>query len=179
MDIGKINKYVVRGDKMDIRFQTEQDDVMAISHVYEESWKSAYKGLIPQTYLEEIPKGHWANALKSGIWKNILMLDGEKIIGTSAYCAARDEKLNGYGEIVSIYFLPDYMGKGYGKLLFKEVLNRLHIEGYKDIYLWVLEGNNRAIRFYEKLGFKPNGAYLDDNIGGKDLKELQYVYHIE
>ncbi len=104
------------------------------------------------------------------------MLDGNQIIGTASYCKARDERLKDYGEVVSIYFLPEYMGKGYGKKLFRAVLDELILEGYKAIYLWVLEGNNRAIKFYEQFGFKANGAYLEDNIGGKALRELQYVY---
>ncbi|MBP3887445.1 MAG: GNAT family N-acetyltransferase [Cellulosilyticum sp.] len=170
---------------MEIRLLNTQDDimtqnnVMAVSHVYEESWKSAYKGLIPQDYLEQIPKGHWMQALKSGVWQSFIMLDGGKIIGTSAYCGSRDEKLKGYGEVVSIYLLPEYMGKGYGKKLFQAVINKLQEEGYKSIYLWVLEGNSRAIKFYEKFGFKANSAYLDDNIGGKVVREMQYVYHME
>ena len=42
---------------MEIRYITPTDDIMAISRIYEESWKYTYKGLIPQDYLESIPEG--------------------------------------------------------------------------------------------------------------------------
>lgn len=44
---------------MEIRFITPVDSRQEISRVYEESWKFAYKGIIPQDYLDGIPKGQW------------------------------------------------------------------------------------------------------------------------
>ena len=34
---------------------------IAISEIYEESWKYAHNGIIPQEYLNSIPKGKWAS----------------------------------------------------------------------------------------------------------------------
>lgn len=51
--------------------------------------------------------------------------------------------------------------------------------GFKTIFFWVLEDNHRARNFYEKFGFKFSGKYLENNIGGKQLRELQYVYNLE
>lgn len=82
-----------------------------------------------------------------------------------------------YGEVVSIYLLPEHIGKGYGKLLFKSAVNELKKLGFNDIFLWVLEGNHRARRFYEKEGFTLSGRYLEVNIGGKSLNEVQYVIY--
>lgn len=44
---------------MEIRYITPADDRMLISKVYEESWKYAYKGIIPQHYLDSIPECRW------------------------------------------------------------------------------------------------------------------------
>ena len=41
--------------------------------------------------------------------------------------------------------------------------------------LWVLEENVNARRFYEHLGFTANGEVMNDNIGGKDLREIMYI----
>ena len=46
---------------MEIRYITPADDRQEISKVYEESWKFAYKGIIPQDYLEGIPEGQWVS----------------------------------------------------------------------------------------------------------------------
>ena len=47
------------------------------------------------------------------------------IIGTASFCKSRWEKFSEYGEIVSIYFLPDYIGKGYGNHLLRKCIEEL------------------------------------------------------
>ena len=61
----------------------------------------------------------------------------------------------------------------------KTVLSELQKKGFSEVFLWVLEENNRARHFYESFGFVNSGDYLDDCIGGKDLKEIRYVYRYE
>ena len=68
------------------------------------------------------------------------------------------------------------MGKGYGKTLMKSTISELKILGYENIFLWVLEENGRARRFYEQFGFSPTDDFLDDNIGGEELREVRYIY---
>ncbi len=164
---------------MEIRLINEQDDRFAISHIYEASWKSAYKDIIPRAYLNSIPKGRWVQALNNSAWNTLIMIDDNKIIGTSSYSASRFTDMNGYGEIISIYLLPEYCGKGHGKLLLQAAVDGLIQMGYTDIFLWVLEANTKTRRFYERFGFETGNAYLEDNIGGKKLRELQYIYHIK
>ena len=162
-----------------IRKINQSDSREEISNIYEQSWKYAYKGIIPQDYLDSIPKGHWCRAFDNPERYTLVMLDGDKIIGTSTYCKSRFKDYKDWGEIVSIYFLPEYMGKGYGKGLLKKAVDELKNMGFKKIFLWVLEENHRARHFYEKCGFKNSGEYYDDKIGGKQLRELQYVYCID
>ena len=47
--------------------------------------------------------------------------------------------------------------------------------GFEDIFLWVLEENARARRFYERAGFAAAGESIECDIGGKTLRELRYV----
>ena len=83
--------------------------------------------------------------------------------------------MSGWGEIISIYLLPEYFGRGYGRLFFTHVVSELLRKGYKDIYLWVLEKNNRARRFYEKNGFSPADSQMF-TIGNEDISEIRYIY---
>jgi len=82
------------------------------------------------------------------------MLNEGRIIGTSSYGKARFQDLNGYGEIISIYLLPKYWGKGYGQKLLFIVVQNLQKMGYNKIYLWVLEENYRARHFYQQFEFE-------------------------
>jgi len=46
--------------------------------------------------------------------------------------------------------------------------------GFDKVFLWVLEENQNARRFYEKCGFMQTERYLFSDIGGRELKEVQY-----
>lgn len=159
---------------MKIRHIKQYDDRFAISRIYEESWKFAYKDIIPQNYLDSIPASCWSvNLDKEGMNTLVLIEDGI-FIGTSSYCKSRFSDFSNFGEIVSIYLLPQYIGKGYGKQLLSAAVGELEHLGFSDIFLWVLKDNSRAIKFYEKEGFEFSGNYLDNNIGGKEVREIQY-----
>lgn len=157
---------------MEIRYMTQLDDKLAISKVYEESWKYAYRGIVPQDYLESIPEGQWASNIEQADRKNLVMFEDDKMIGTSSFGKSRVEEMNGFGEIISLYFLPDYMRKGYGRLLLQAVVGELKKMGFDKVFLWVLEENRNARYFYEKCGFTQTERCLFSDIGGKELKEV-------
>ena len=162
---------------MEVRYIVSTDDRMAISKIYEKSWKFAYKDIIPQDYLDSIPEGSWVSNLDNQGRNTLVCVDNGKLVGTSSFCKSRFEQFQGWGEIISIYLLPDYIGKGYGKLLMETALSELKKQGYENVFLWVLEENIRARKFYEQFGFLPTDDFLDANIGGKDLREVRYVYN--
>ena len=160
---------------MDIRHITENDDYSAIRNIYEQSWKFAYKGIIPQDYLDNIPKTKWGgNILKNGRTEIGAFIDG-KIVGTASFCPSRWEKFSSCGEVVTIYLLPEYMGRGIGTKLMDACVQELQLLGFTTIILWVLEDNHRARYFYEKYGYICTDDYMDDVIGGKKLREVMYI----
>lgn len=161
---------------MEIRKIKESDDIFAIGKIYEKSWKFAYNGIIPKDYLDTISGDKWLPHFENKDMHNLVLIQNGKFIGTSSYCKSRSEEFKNFGEIVSIYLLPEYIGKGYGKKLFEATLNELTRLGYKNIFLWVLEENKRAKYFYENQKFKPSEKFNHINIGGKNLKELAYTY---
>ena len=161
---------------LQIRYITKSDDRLAISKVYEESWKYAYKGIVPQDYLDSISEGQWASHIEHTDRKNLVMFQEGIIIGTSGFGKSRMAEMNGFGEIISLYFLPEYMGKGYGRLLLQAVVSELKKMGLGKMFLWVLEENRNARYFYEKCGFVQTERCLFSDIGGRKLKEVQYCY---
>ena len=161
---------------MEIRYITPSDDRLAISKIYEESWKHAYKGIIPQEYLNSIPEGRWSKSFDIPGWKTLVCIVDGKYIGTSSFCKSRFEQFPDCGEIISIYFLPEYMGKGYGKKLLETSILELNKLGFDELFLWVLDDNITAKNFYEHLGFVQTEDYLDDTIGGKELRAVRFIY---
>lgn len=109
-------------------------------------------------------------------------------MGAVAYGAARTELPAGgtlvgkggdysaFGEVASLYLLPEYYDKGYGRELLESVRDEL-LGTYEGVYLWVLRENERARAFYEKLGFVPTEDACLCDINGKTLTDIRYVYH--
>lgn len=161
---------------MEFRYMVDTDDRLAISHIYEESWKVAYQGIVPQEFLESIPKGYWIKALDSPEWQTLVGVENGRYIGTSSFCKSRFKRFPEDGEIISLYLLPEYMGQGYGKRLLKRTMDELQKQGFQMLFLWVLEENEIARRFYESQGFLPTDDYVTLSIGGKELRDMRYVY---
>ncbi len=59
---------------------------------------------------------------------------------------------------MAIYVHPAAWGRGVGSVLLRDALERLRGDGYADVVLWVIDGNRRAIAFYERFGFVRNGS---------------------
>ena len=74
----------------------------------------------------------------------------------------------------SIYVLADFWGKGVGRSLFEAASAVLKDRGYDGFYLWVLKENDRARRFYEKMGMVCFDNERTITIGGKELVESRY-----
>lgn len=164
---------------IEIRPYEKTDDLLTISNIYEQSWKYAYRGIIPDAYLDSIPSGQWANGFNVSGRYSLLLFDNGKLLGTSSFCKARMEDMEGYEEIVSIYLLSEAMHQGCGKKLMQAVVNELKKIGCQKIYLWVLEENISARRFYERFGFTLSGRIHTDTFAGKELAEVQYTFAVK
>ena len=61
------------------------------------------------------------------------------------------------GHLSRLYVDPDHWGQGLGAWLHDAAVNHLRSAGCATASLWVLEANDRARRFYERRGWRPNG----------------------
>lgn len=162
------------------RASISNSEIMSEIHYY--SWKSTYKGMIPDEYLMNLKPTHWVSMLKNGFSENNLVgwvayLDempiGCACVGNSRYAGYENDL-----ELISIYTLPEYFGIGVGKLLMDEVKKYANENGYLTIGLWVLDKNISATIFYEKMGFFFNNDTMKIKIGGSELTEYRYVFDI-
>jgi len=152
----------------------KKEDIPEIARVTAESWKAAYKGIIADEYLASVNPSRWNNLLNTAFENDslrvMLAVKDEEIMGISAYGKSRNERYSDDGEIVSMYFLPACIGKGYGHQLMERVLIELSDLGHASVILSVLSGNQRALSFYKKWGFSVVESGLSHNYGGIDYK---------
>lgn len=153
---------------------TPQTAYMA-GRIYEYSWKEGYRGILPKTYLDTLCAERWTGRLVDSPYQDYILKDNGMYVGVSSISPAREEKMSGWGEIISLYVLPACFRKGYGTFLFHYDIKQLSAAGFANIYLWVLEKNHRARAFYEKMGFVPSADRSALHIGDERFTEIRYV----
>jgi ribosomal protein S18 acetylase RimI-like enzyme len=87
----------------------------------------------------------------------------EGLLGFVTFGESRDEDARGLGEIYALYVDPSRHRGGVGRRLMEEARRRLAEDGFGEAILWVLQGNERAAGFYEREGWRRDGATREEN----------------
>lgn len=85
----------------------------------------------------------------------LYVAQGEKIIGHVIVLTGTTESVSGeeQGWVIDLSVQPEYWGKGVAKKLALKAENFVKQKGLKYIGLGVTTVNERAVRFYERLGY--------------------------
>jgi ribosomal protein S18 acetylase RimI-like enzyme len=138
-------------------------DAQAIAAVHVASWHYAYRGLLPDAFLDRLSvedrERSWGTALADPAYGVVVAEDAGRVVGFVSFGPSRDEGASDRtAEIPAIYVDPEVLGTGVGRRLFDAAVGRLREAGYARATLWVLEANDRARRFYEKAGWSWDGT---------------------
>lgn len=108
-------------------------------------WREAYPGILPRPILDGLDVGRstagWRHALGEGI----------------AWIAEQAGAPIGFGhmretEVTTLYVRRADHGYGVGRELLMHLFDEIGCLGHRTAYLWVLEENPKARRFYEHMG---------------------------
>jgi ribosomal protein S18 acetylase RimI-like enzyme len=158
------------------------EDCHTIAEVHVESWQHAYKALLPEQYLAALSvperEAMWRRMLEREPSHLLVVRSSGQVVGFVAFGASRDEGApSKRAEVWAIYVKPAFWSVGAGRVLWLGALQRILAEGYKTVNLWVIAGNDRAIRFYERAGFVAEpGSRKEFELGGATLEEVRYVF---
>ncbi len=158
-----------------IRPLRAQDDFNEAGEVYVQSWKACYQGLLPQAFLDKLTRDRWSGMLRADPSASLGVFEDGRIVGTAMVSYAREPGREGFGELVSLYLLPEAMGRGYGRSLMEAVLQRLREDGCDGVCLWVLDGNRQAQDFYRHMGFYASGRSQKELFGGEETELVEMV----
>ena len=130
------------------------EEIQGKAFVHGKCWQETYPGLVSQEYLSKLTLEKCEE--KAFLWRdNILVAkEGERVIGFVGFGDHGPEEPD-MGEVFALYVLPEYHGTGVGRQLMDAALEKL--ASYPHICLWLVKGNARALRFYEKCGFHLTG----------------------
>lgn len=158
---------------------------MGIGLVHVRTWQVAYKGLVPQYYLDRLDpvrRGQvWERYLgeEHQVGEAVLVAEADgHVVGFASVGPSRDEDDNGQGEVWAIYLLADFWGQGIGKSLMAAACESLHDAGFTEATLWVMDSNERARQFYEAAGWALDGEIKRDDGRGFPIAEVHYRRHL-
>ena len=155
------------------------EDKLAVARVHVRSWQVAYRGIFPDDYLDQLsPEDRAArytfDSDDQSRQRTFVATDGTTICGFATAGVSRDIDLEAAGEIYAIYVDPGSWGLGAGRLLIENARSLLCEMGFAQSFLWVLEGNERAKRFYMIDGWLPDGSARTEDRWGVIAHEIRY-----
>jgi GNAT superfamily N-acetyltransferase len=158
-------------------------DEAGIAAAHVTSWQDAYRGHMPQDFLDSLDVGQrvaaWRRRLpeaKRSRGDLVVVESAGEIAGFALFGPSRDADADPErtGELGAIYLRPGSIGQGLGRLLMASAVSGLAGFGYAHATLWVLDANARARRFYERAGWAADGAVMDDDSRGFTIREVRY-----
>ncbi|MER6714493.1 GNAT family N-acetyltransferase [Streptomyces sp. NPDC006129] len=157
-------------------------DCDRVAEIRVRGWQHAYRGMIPQSYLDGLSVAEDAErhrtrlARADGRVVNLVAEDTRgEVVGWACHGPYREgEVLTDDAELYAVYVHPDHLGQGAGQALLAESLTRCAAAGHGRLLLWVLKENARARRFYERAGFRADGAEEPFDVEGVAVPEVRY-----
>ena len=161
--------------------EARQEDAAAIARVHVDSWRTSYRGIVPEGFLADMSyenfEDRWRGYLR-GVedphWAHrVAELPSGRIVGFASCGPRRGPEYTDYAaELYALYLLREHQRAGIGRRLLGSVARGMAEGGNTSFLAWVL-ARNPSRRFYEAVG----GALLGSQeieIGGVRLEEVAY-----
>jgi ribosomal protein S18 acetylase RimI-like enzyme len=156
------------------------DDARAIATIHVEAWRAAYRGIVPDEYLDSLSidgrESTWRQNLLAADTSTWVAQESDAVVGWISAGPSRDTDADrSADEIWAVYVAPERWGKGVGSSLCLQAEQHLRTDGCIAVTLWVLKDNERAVKFYQSNGFVLDiGATKERERGGKTLSEVRF-----
>lgn len=156
----------------------DPSDADACAAVHVASWQTAYRGMLPDEYLDALRpadrldawRRHLATPRARGC---ILVAEAEDgIVGFGGF-VAHPTLGDAWALLPQLYLAPDEIGRGTGAALVAAGLDRLRADRFEHVELWVHPDNHRARAFYERGGWSTDGTTQVEEVWGIELPELR------
>ncbi len=165
----------VRGMSCLVRRATKED-AAGLARVQVESWRTTYRGIVPEAFLAEMKEATQAQRWRAQwaeVAAHIFVATDENDAEVCGFACGGKIRLpveRFDAEMYAIYLLKDRQGAGVGRRLLCRLADSLKAAGFERLLVWVLEANP-AVGFYERMGARRVAKKTID-IGGEDLPEV-------
>lgn len=147
------------------------------------TWRAAYRGMLPDSLLEGLgdPEGRvkwraWLVEPKAVASGSYVAEVGGRAVGFLRWGPVRDASSAEphVAELYALYVEASSWGTGAGFALHERLIADARAAGLESLTLWVLRANDRGRRFYERQGWRPDGATMEKPFRGCVLDEVRY-----
>jgi len=157
----------------------QPEDALAVARVHVRSWQSGYRDLLPQKYLDALKPEDRASRYDFVNTdptkpKTFVVLEENTICGFATLSPAKDADKKEMGELCALYVAPDHWARGIGAQLLHHAHAQLAVQGYDEAVLWMLLGNSRAERFYQRHGWEAEGYSRTSVIWNITVNSIRY-----
>lgn len=149
-------------------------DADELGRVHVAIWQQAYAGLMPPEYLDGLDADEFATGWRERLEApfpgtlRLVVRDDEGIVGFSTAGPPRLDDAPADLELYAINLLPRAHGTGVADDLLEATI------GDRATFLWVIEGNERAISYYRKRGFADDGGRtVDQDSGANEIRMVR------
>jgi ribosomal protein S18 acetylase RimI-like enzyme len=154
------------------------EDAAGIVRVHGDTWWAAYRGIVPDAFLERFAREpdaverrrRWLEKPES---VTLVAEEGGEVVGFAAGGRTRGGPPEYDAELYAIYVLPSHQRGGLGRRLARAFAAAAAAQGFRALVLWVLRDNARGRVFYESLGGRLVAEKPID-LGGATLFEVAY-----
>ena len=150
-------------------------DAEAIAAVNVAAGRVGWAAFLPREHLErfEPPVERWRERLAAAgpryAW--VATDDGE-VVGFAVACPCGEGRYE--GQVTGLYTHPRVWGRGTGRALLERAAAALAASGCRAAVLWTEERNRGPRAFYERAGWRPDGAVREREFLGFPIRELRY-----
>ena len=156
------------------------DDADAMGLLHVRAWQSAYRGVMPDAYLDGLQAEERVAMWRSRISRTelppllVAELAGD-VVGFATFGLAQGESgSTSVGQLYALNIDPAHWGKGIGRALLHEVSTALTAMKFHEAVLWVVPENARARALYESEGWAEDGGVQTEDVLGATVTEIRY-----
>ena len=147
------------------------------------SWRAAYRGILADAFLDgdllENRNTQWLGIAERMARRDNLLIATHETVAVGFIAGWTSVMLgceDGYGLFIdNLHVRPELRGNKYGEQLFRALATNATANAKTSAYLWLLDGNAPAHRFYHRLGGRDGGHRMIE-LGGRTVSETRIVW---